>query len=158
MANSQWWNLFPQANVTHGMATHSDNIPIWIDLEGEYPEAWGEVFRFEAMWLGEKGCDTIVEETWRNGNGSNKMEEVMAMISECGQKLELWNCTSFGNVQKELHKAKQKLKQIQDEDPLCVRREEQNEARDEVQKWLKRDEIMWRQRSKALWLKEGDHN
>lgn len=85
------------------------------------------------MWLGEKGSNTIVEETWRNGHGKINMEEVMAMISTYGQKLDLWNRTSFVNVQKQLHKAKQRLKQVQDRDPLCVRRDEQNGARDEIQ-------------------------
>ncbi|KAG2663966.1 hypothetical protein I3760_16G057200 [Carya illinoinensis] len=33
-----------------------------------------------------------------------------------------------------------------------------NHARNEVHKWLNRDEIMWRQRAKALWLREGDQN
>lgn len=32
------------------------------------------------------------------------------------------------------------------------------EARKEVQEWLEKDEIMWCQRSMALWLKEGDRD
>lgn len=46
---------------------------------------------------------------------------------------------------------------------VCMRSElvsmdDMNLARDEVQLWLERNEIMGTQRSKALWLKECDMN
>lgn len=37
-------------------------------------------------------------------------------------------------------------------DPQRIKYEEHKEARAEMQKWLERDEIIWRQRPKALWL------
>ncbi|XP_042958008.1 uncharacterized protein LOC122293496 [Carya illinoinensis] len=40
-------------------------------------------------------------------------------------------------------------------DPLSDNRQKLQEARNEVQKWLTRNEIMWKQRSKALWLAEA---
>ncbi|XP_041025296.1 uncharacterized protein LOC121265675 [Juglans microcarpa x Juglans regia] len=86
------------------------------------------------------------------------MEHVMSKISDCGKRLQAWNRTNFGNVKRNLQRAKYRLKQLQESDPMGVRREEQKAVRKEVQKWLERDEVMWRQRSKELWLREGDQN
>ncbi|XP_042972815.1 uncharacterized protein LOC122304622 [Carya illinoinensis] len=85
------------------------------------------------------------------------MEEIMAMISNC-IRLEIWNLTNFGRVQHRLHKAKQKLQQVQERDPTFVDRKGYISARMQVQTLLERKEIIWRQRSKALWLNEGDQN
>ncbi|KAG6626646.1 hypothetical protein CIPAW_15G065000 [Carya illinoinensis] len=35
LANSTWWNFYPNAKVIHGLVAYSDHLPIWIELEGE---------------------------------------------------------------------------------------------------------------------------
>lgn len=40
--NSPWWNLFPQASVTHGLASYSNHIHIWLDLEGVQTQKRGK--------------------------------------------------------------------------------------------------------------------
>lgn len=41
---------------------------------------------------------------------------------------------------------------------MGVRRDEQKAMREEVDKRLERDKVMWKQRSKVLWLREGGQN
>ncbi|KAG2696405.1 hypothetical protein I3760_07G057900 [Carya illinoinensis] len=87
--NPQWWNRFAQARVIHERATSSDHIPIWLHSEVVAIERRMEkLLRFEAMWLGERGCDNIVEATWSRGTKSNAMVDLMHKISDCGQRLQ----------------------------------------------------------------------
>lgn len=81
----------------------------------------------------------------------------MKMI-QCSKKLDSWNKNTFGNVQHQLNKARMRLKQMQEAYPTCVEIADNIFAREEVQMWLEREEIMWRQRSKALLPKEGGQN
>lgn len=76
------------------------------------------------------------------------MASVMKHISDCGKELRYWNETQFGLVQSELNKAQQDLQKLQ-----VLGSEEDGQlqnGRQRVQKWLERDELTWRQRSKAL--------
>ncbi|XP_042958080.1 uncharacterized protein LOC122293610 [Carya illinoinensis] len=82
----------------------------------------------------------------------------MKKIEYCSEKLSLWNRASFGNVQRCLSLAQEKLRMAHQNDPLSLNRQQIQLARKAVQQWLQRSEIMWKQRSKVLWLAEGDRN
>ncbi|KAJ0095078.1 hypothetical protein Patl1_15890 [Pistacia atlantica] len=81
-----WCNSFPNARVSPGVVTYSDHLPIWVELEGEH-----------------NGGRSTTQST---------MVDVVGMIRECGLKLDAWNMTTFGHVQKKLQQAKQQLNQL----------------------------------------------
>ncbi|XP_040996088.1 uncharacterized protein LOC121242263 [Juglans microcarpa x Juglans regia] len=90
--NPQWWNCFAQVRVIHEGVAYSDHIPICLHSEAPAVASGREkLFRFEAMWLGEKGCDNNVEDIWRRVTDSNSMDDLMNKISACGQRLQVWN-------------------------------------------------------------------
>lgn len=47
---------------------------------------------------------------------------------------------------------------MQERDPVGLNIQENIQAREEVNKWLGREEVMWHQRSKAMWIQVGDQN
>ncbi|XP_040998143.1 uncharacterized protein LOC121244182 [Juglans microcarpa x Juglans regia] len=116
------------------------------------------LLRFEAIWVGEKECSSIIEKVWQQVEGSASLICVIEGISACAIDLGKWNQNSFGHVQKELTSANRRLKFLQESDPYLTILHEHSKAREEVQKWLQRDELMWKQRSRVLWLREGDSN
>ncbi|XP_042962454.1 uncharacterized protein LOC122296722 [Carya illinoinensis] len=111
LANSSWWNFYPQAKVIHGLVAYSDHLPIWIELEGDtgIPVKKKKLFRFEEMWIGNSQCEAIIKDQWRMGHAHSSMKEVEGMIRESGVKLQLWNSNCFGHVQKKLQKSKSPL-------------------------------------------------
>lgn len=80
----------------------------------------------------------------------------MESIQRCSEKLRHWNRFEFGNVQTKLSKTHTRLKHLQELDSLLLDHDQQKEAHREVQNWLEKDKLMWKYRSRVLWLKEGD--
>ncbi|XP_042983207.1 uncharacterized protein LOC122312617 [Carya illinoinensis] len=151
VVNQSWLNFFPNAMVIHGVVAYSNHVPIWVSSAGEgVPSRVKRQFRFEEMWVGEKACEDIIKSTWLRGESSNSMDVVISHIKECGTRLDVWNKSCFGNVQQQLTRARKHSELLSNSDPLGEFIPEHNQAREEFHKWLERDELMWRQRSKSL--------
>lgn len=61
------------------------------------------------MWVGEKACEDIIKTVWRRDVEDEPMLNVMGIIKQCGAQLNHWNRNYFGNVQKQLFVARQKM-------------------------------------------------
>ncbi|XP_041020228.1 uncharacterized protein LOC121261886 [Juglans microcarpa x Juglans regia] len=159
MENSPFCCLFPHAVVLHGTVAYSDHLPVIFDSLYSRPRPHvKQHFRFEAMWVSEERCEQIIDQVWSHKGTSLGMEEVLHLLKGCGEELASWNKVSFGQVRRKLNEARNELVRLQiinscHPDPGGISRD-----RNEVQLWLEREEIMWRQRSCVQWLKEGDQN
>ncbi|XP_042950220.1 uncharacterized protein LOC122282326 [Carya illinoinensis] len=156
---SEWNSLYPMVVVIHGVVAYYDHMPIILKLfEGVQSGPRRKLFHFEAMWVEASGCKQVVDGAWKAVEGRRELNTIMKKIEHCSEKLSVWNRSSFGNVQRNLHKAKEKLRLAHQADPFSLNRQQIQMARNAVQQWLQRSETMWKQRSKVLWLAEGDKN
>lgn len=103
------------------------------------------------MWVDSKECEEIIIETWRNEATGCGMENLCLTLKKCGKIFDKWNRSSFGNVHQDLRRRRM---ETPDESTM----KEIKRVRQDINDWLEREEIMWRQRSKVLWLNEGDQN
>ncbi|XP_030479441.1 uncharacterized protein LOC115696692 [Cannabis sativa] len=116
-----------------------------MDLCG-YPYTWEK-------GRGEPACLQIVKDTWELLSGCSIMEK----ISYCGDKLLVWGKDYVGNFKDRIQACKTKIRKWKKgRDEASVLNYKNAEAR--FQEVLIKKEIFWRQRSKQLWLKEGDQN
>ena len=59
-------------------------------------------FRFEEMWLLNKGCGRTVKAVWRDPIPCDPKVQVMKKIVKCGIELTQWSRRNFGSVCREL--------------------------------------------------------
>ena len=115
-------------------------------------------FKFEQMWLCDKGCSSTVNKAWGPPLIGAIMVEVAGKVQFCGEKLTEWSKNSFGNVKKTLEEKINLLSKIEMDaarggDPLRVKA-----LQLEINNMLDKENLMWQQRSRALFLKSGDRN
>lgn len=66
--------------------------------------------------------------------------------------------TAFGNIKRKIKETKEKIQELQSGPQHHTAITEIKKCESELEELLKNEEIMWFQRSRALWLKAGDRN
>ena len=101
--------MFAGTKVHHLNVTSSDHKALWISLEHMHC-SFQKPFRFEQMWLTDKGCSDTVEAVWRINCNESWDSHVLRKIESCGAALSKWSKKSFGSVKKQLESARKRLK------------------------------------------------
>lgn len=153
LASINWIRLFPQAKVSSLKASCSDHLHIFFDPNPLVYQSRVKKFRFENLWLCEPDCQPIVQDSWASsGNVS-----IQSKINACGSDLLRWGSYLSRDFHKRIRDCKQRigvLRGLRD----VVSLGDFTEARNRYNELLHSHEIFWKQRSKSLWLKEGDLN
>jgi hypothetical protein len=159
MATNDWLIRFPSAVVHHLDSTESDHKPIWLNTAPvPVQTAKRKLFRFEDMWRTEQGYAETVTKAWVPRVRGPPMLQVQDMIQRCGRELTKWSHVHFGSVTKQLKKKQAELKLAEEESTRGKGHDQVLTLRQEVRTLLCKEEKMWQQRSRALWLKDGDQN
>ncbi|KAL8519241.1 hypothetical protein ACS0TY_010254 [Phlomoides rotata] len=107
------------------------------------------------MWMESDKCKEVVEYAWNNRNKDASFKD---RTSSCGTHLWAWEEDEFGNIGKRLRKAKEKLAELQQKPHTRETVSIMNELDNEIEDLMKLEEMMWFQRSRVFWLKDGDRN
>lgn len=154
LATKDWMNLFPYSKVVHEPKSFSDHCPLFLDCylsRLEVNNSKSRPFKFEEAWIRETSCKKLVESTWvKKGD----VMENIRKIKEAFLSSDFFNLKSSARV-KEI---KGQLEKLQQDCSSLEKLELQSKLLIEMDNLLEMEELYWRQRSRAVWLREGDKN
>eukprot|EP00253_Pinus_taeda_P024446 PITA_24446 len=163
--------LISESIVLEGITVSFDILPSggldhWpISLEATFlgtPRS--KAFRFEKFWLQHPNFVKLLEQWWREPLQvqGTKMFKLQSKLKHIKSKIKHWNTTEFGNIFKEKSTLEGKLERIHKSwISGNITEESKEKEKDLMTQWHQRslqEETLWKQKSRVLWLKEGEQN
>ncbi|XP_062021454.1 uncharacterized protein LOC133738034 [Rosa rugosa] len=156
----QWRNRFPFSRVITLPPSDSDHSPLLVEVqkEGHMQMRSPKKFRFEEGWFGKEQCSNIIQKSWSTPLTGNMLAQLGIKIHNAGCELMQWHQTDMQQQKAELRDVQEKLFVIMKQPFSSEQYEEQRRLHVRQNQLLALQETYWRQRSRALWLKDGDQN
>ncbi|XP_075640265.1 uncharacterized protein LOC142612017 [Castanea sativa] len=110
------------------------------------------------MWLVDKGCREVVKGVWQASVDGVEDTKVLRKLAMCGKELTRWSQKCFGNIRKELAKKRKELAWVE---RLALQGSCATHLitiQKELNSLMDKEERMWRQRSRSLYLKDRGRN
>jgi hypothetical protein len=143
--------------------TGSDHWPISF-LPGHRSNTKIQTFHFEKFWLSHPDFQRLAKSWWAQAEIEHGtcMYKFQQRLKNFKQLLKLWNKTTFGNIFQRMQEIESRLEALQRTFISGTRTtdlmKEEEELRTKLEERKKQEEILWRQKSRVQWLKEGERN
>uniref|UniRef100_A0A803PAX6 Reverse transcriptase domain-containing protein n=1 Tax=Cannabis sativa TaxID=3483 RepID=A0A803PAX6_CANSA len=162
MVNNNWWKLYAVAKVKHIGRWCSDHCPLLVTFntipKGEgTKQKWSSRFHYEKAWADVDECKRIIKDSWQEGCSSGSATEFGEKIQICGNLLNQWNQNQRRDNQAKIKALKKEIEKFSHDQTnhgfSCLKEVERN-----LNGHLAKEELFWKQRSRAIWLHHGDRN
>lgn len=144
---------FDPIKVTHLPRYDSDHAAIrimWENHQREEKTLKQYIFKFEDLWARDSRCERMFKELWKSSNvGGYAKLKLMLNFSE--EFKEYRSC----NMKAELNRIEELLKDDKRWDPSEQEIHKYKALEAQRTNFLRTEEVIWRQCSRAIWLKEG---
>ncbi|XP_043698530.1 uncharacterized protein LOC122649300 [Telopea speciosissima] len=156
LTNGNWRTTFAEAIAYVCTLTGSDHLPLIADTEGGFSSE-KRPFLFENKWFTHPECFTIAQKAWSIPRCRSHCSTLLLKSHNCKEVFSNWNKDCFGNVQQKIRNYLTKMETLKDKGgPNVLSRLGELEKLLDME--LQREELLWQQKSRVQWLKEGDRN
>jgi exonuclease III/ribonuclease HI len=156
MGNEAFVHRFSPIKVKHLPRFGSDHAAILIGLEAVtewHNRRRKRLFRFEESWSKDSKCEDLIRQNWNNSPGT--CLEKIGKLKHLGTA---FDDHDLGKIKKELGRIERLLTDQTLWDGTDLDRQKLRDLEKQHAELLARQETMWRQRSRAVWLRDGDKN
>jgi hypothetical protein len=108
------------------------------------------------MWMRHEKYQGVVQDGWQTGN--TDLATIHDALGHLRLSLTQWSREEFGSVKKQLRSLREKLERTRATSIRAGPSREEKELMNKISEILSREETMVKQRSRVLWLAEGDRN
>ncbi|XP_024038343.1 uncharacterized protein LOC112097373 [Citrus clementina] len=166
VCNNAWRDVFSDGAATNIDSWTSDHCPVVMEVQVRgsgmnFNQRRATLIHYEDMWSPYDTCKEIIEKEWSlQGcwNAVNPVSMFQKVSKNSMARLILWSKEEFRGRQKKLEKLMNQLRSLKLSRVQYVKGNKIKEVERQIQYMLADDEIYWKQRSRADWLKGGDKN
>ena len=163
LGSVEWHSLFPNCFLQGVSSGISDHCPLLLSTALQTHKC--KRFRFESFWVHKDGFQEVVAEAWNKTEEDFKGNAIAVFnckLQRTARALQSWSAKNFGEIKEQIVWANTIIG--------CLDQEEERRTLSFQERWLRRElkkklqglcvveRTMARQRSRQLWLTEGDAN
>lgn len=100
----------------------------------------------------------LIEDSWGDASAIQDMRQLQSTLGRVQSSLQEWEYTVFGSVTRELARLRSELEDERNRTFYSGPSRRERRLMSNISELLAREEIMAKQRSRIIWLEEGDRN
>lgn len=159
---SQFLDLFPETHVKHLMTEESDHQAILVRALETAPRTDGRgprPFQYEEAWTRHEQYEAMVNEAWQEaGSGEHTVEAIWDWLGKMTGSMQWWAREVFGSIRRQITKLKTQLADARNRVVNTGCSLEVRDIEQQLREIYVREEVLYRQRSRVDWLRDGDQN
>ncbi|KAK1383205.1 hypothetical protein POM88_020940 [Heracleum sosnowskyi] len=153
LAYSSFLRTFTEVKLFNLEISTSDHSPLFLEPVRVNADFSVRRFKFENAWLREPMCQQLVKEVWQE----HQDKSFQSKLLECLTVLSKWGKEITGCFKSRISQSKKVMKMLKGRRDQNSVQLYQKESENLTEAYCQQ-EVFWRQRSKQLWLREGDQN